>query len=82
MYGRVASGWEIANGKMTVSIEVPPNTIASVRLPNAKLEEVSEGGKPLEGRTEISRPRQSQGAVVLEVGSGKYVFESVYPGTK
>jgi len=82
MYGRVSSGWEIANGKMTVSIEVPPNTTASVRLPNAKLDEVSEGGKPLEGRTNISRARQMQDAVVLEVGSGKYVFESVYPGTK
>jgi alpha-L-rhamnosidase len=82
MYGRVASGWEIANGKMTVSIEVPPNTMASVRLPNARLEDVSEGGKPLEGRTDISRTRQTQGAVLLEVGSGKYVFESVYPGTK
>jgi len=82
MYGRVASGWGIAHGKMTVSIEVPPNTTASVRLPNAKLEEVSEGGKPLEGRTDISRTRQMQDAVVLEVGSGKYVFESAYPGTK
>ena len=82
MYGRVASGWEIAKGKMTVSIEVPPNTTASVRLPNAKLDEVSEGGTPLKGRTDISRARQMQDAVVLEVGSGKYVFESLYPGTK
>jgi alpha-L-rhamnosidase len=74
----VASAWEIANGKMTVKIEVPANTTATVRLPRAKLEEVSEGGKPLTGRADISRAKQTEDAVVLEVGSGKYVFESVY----
>jgi alpha-L-rhamnosidase len=82
MYGPVASSWEIADGKMTLKIEVPANTTATVRLPNAKLAEVSEGGKPVEGRTGISRTRQIQDAVVLEVGSGKYLFESAYPGTK
>ena len=82
MYGLVASGWEIADGKMTVKIEVPANTTATVRLPKAKLEDVSEGGKPLAGRAEIARVRQSEDTVVVEVGSGRYVFESVYRGTK
>ncbi|MHB8503900.1 MAG: glycoside hydrolase family 78 protein [Candidatus Acidiferrales bacterium] len=82
MYGRVASGWDIADGNLTMKIEVPANTTATVRLPNAKLEEVSEGGKPLEGRADISRARQAEGAVLLDVGSGKYVFESAYRGTK
>jgi alpha-L-rhamnosidase len=82
MYGLVASSWEIGDGKMTLKIEVPANTTATVRLSNAKLAEVSERGKPLEGRTGISRTRQIQDAVVLEVGSGKYLFESAYPGTK
>jgi alpha-L-rhamnosidase len=78
MYGRVASAWEIAGGKLTVNIEVPVNTTARVRLPNARLEEVSEGGKALTGRSEISNPRQVGDATVVEVGSGKYIFESAY----
>ena len=82
MYGLVASGWEIADGKMTVKIEVPANTTATVRLPKAKLEDVSEGGKPLAGRGDISKAQQADDGIVLEVGSGKYVFESVYRGTK
>jgi alpha-L-rhamnosidase len=82
MYGRVASGWEIADGKMILKIEVPANTTATVRVPHAKLEEVSEGGKPLAGRSDISKPRQAEDAVVLEVGSGNYVFESAYRSTK
>ena len=82
MYGHVAAGWEIADGKMTLRIEVPANTAATVRLPKAKLEEVSEGGKPLADRPDIPRAQQTEDAVVLEVGSGKYVFESVFRGTK
>jgi alpha-L-rhamnosidase len=82
MYGLVASGWKIADGKMTVKIRVPANTTATVRLPNAKLEEVSEGGKPLAGRADISRAQQTGDAVVMEVGSGEYVFESGYRRTK
>ncbi len=76
MYGRVASGWEIADGKITMRIDVPANTTATVRLPKAKLEEVSEGGKPLAGRADISGARQAGDAVVLDVGSGKYAFVS------
>jgi alpha-L-rhamnosidase len=76
MYGHVAAGWEIADGKLTVRIEVPANTMATVRLPKAKLEEVSEEGKPVAGRAEISRARQAGDAVALEVGSGKYEFVS------
>jgi alpha-L-rhamnosidase len=82
MYGRVASGWEIAGGKMVLKIEVPANTTATVRVPKAKLEEVSEGGKPLTGREDVSKAQQAEDAVVVEVGSGKYVFESSYRATK
>ena len=81
-YGLVASDWEIADGKLTLKVEVPANTTATVRLPNAKLEEVSEGGKPLAGRTDISKARQAEDAVALDVGSGKYVFGSAYRATK
>jgi alpha-L-rhamnosidase len=76
MYGRVASGWKIADGKMTLSIEVPTNTTATVRLPNAKLEETTEGQKALSGRSDLRDARQARDAVLVEVGSGSYVFES------
>jgi alpha-L-rhamnosidase len=74
MYGRVASGWELKDGKMTLTVEVPANTTATVRLPKAKLEQVMESGKPLQSSAGVSRPRQSDDAVVVEVGSGSYVF--------
>ena len=74
MYGRVASGWEQKDGKMTLNVEVPANTTATVRLPKANLEEVTESGKPLQSTPGISGRRQSDDAVVVEVGSGSYVF--------
>jgi alpha-L-rhamnosidase len=82
MYGLVASGWEIADGKMILKIEVPANTTATVRVPGAKLESVTDEGKSLVGLSDILKPRQDGDAVVVEVGSGKYVFESVYRATK
>jgi alpha-L-rhamnosidase len=82
MYGLVASGWAIADGKMILKIEVPANTTATVRVPKAKLEEVSEGGKPLTGRAGVTKAQQAEDAVVVEVGSGKYVFGSSYRVTK
>ena len=78
VYGPVASGWKIADGKLMLSVEVPPNTTATVRLPEAKLDEISEGGKALAGRTEFSGAKKDGDAVVVEVGSGAYVFESAY----
>jgi alpha-L-rhamnosidase len=34
MYGRVASDWKVDGNKMTLQIEIPPNTSATVLLPN------------------------------------------------
>jgi alpha-L-rhamnosidase len=61
-------------------VAVPPNTTATVRLPGAQLDEVSEGGKTLAGRAEFSAPRQDGDSAVIDIGSGTYVFESPYQG--
>jgi hypothetical protein len=46
------------------------------------LEDVREGGKALAGRSDIFKARQVEDAVVLEVGSGEYTFESACSRTK
>jgi len=78
MFGRVASSWELKDGKMTLRVEVPANATASVRLPKAKLEQVTENGKPLQSGLGISAARQSDDAVFAEIGSGIYVFDFTY----
>ena len=80
MYGQVASMWKVADDKFTLNIEVPPNATATVRLPKAKLERVTEERKPVAGRTDLLGARQVGDAVLVDVGSGKYVFESSLTG--
>jgi alpha-L-rhamnosidase len=43
VYGKVSSGWQIADGKLKLKVEVPPNATATVSLPGAKTEEVGSG---------------------------------------
>lgn len=78
VYGRVSSGWKIDAGKLALNVEVPPNTTATVRVPGAKLADLTEGGQPISARAEFSAAKQVGDAVVLEVGSGSYTFESPY----
>ena len=76
IYGRVASDWRIADNKFTLNVEVPPNTTATVRLPRAKLEQTTEGQKSVAGRADLLGARQAGDTVLVDVGSGTYVFES------
>ncbi|HEV2399480.1 MAG TPA: glycoside hydrolase family 78 protein [Candidatus Sulfotelmatobacter sp.] len=71
MYGQVASSWEIKDAKMTMDVEVPANTTATVRLPGARVEDVMESGKALQAGSNV---QQEDGAVLTEIGSGKYEF--------
>ena len=73
MYGKVSSDWQVKDGQFNLAIEIPANTRATVRLPKAALEKVTEGGK---APTNV-RSRQDGSDVVVEVGSGKYLF--AYP---
>jgi alpha-L-rhamnosidase len=76
-YGKAASGWERSETRMRVEAVVPPNTRATVRLPDAIATQVLEGGAPLAAASGIRGVRQLAGATVCEAGSGQYLFE--YP---
>jgi alpha-L-rhamnosidase len=76
MYGKVAAGWNITAGRMTLTVDVPPNASATVLLPDSTLSAVTEDGKPLANRDGMKNVRQSGNTVVVDVGSGSYVFET------
>jgi alpha-L-rhamnosidase len=73
-YGRAASHWTKTASGFDLSVDVPPNTTATVRVPNAKLEAVTEGGKPIQGLDGVTASRQDGETAVVEVGSGQYRF--------
>jgi alpha-L-rhamnosidase len=43
LYGRASSAWEIKDGQFGLDAEVPPNTTATVRLPDGSTREVGSG---------------------------------------
>jgi len=74
MYGIVGSEWEISDGLFNYHVIVPPNTHATVTLPNAVLEDVRENGKEMENVTGIKDVQQDGNSVSVELGSGTYRF--------
>ena len=74
LYGDAASGWSLANGKLTVSATVPPNAHGTVRLPAATLADVTEGGVAVAKAAGVTKAAQDGDDVVIEVGSGRYEF--------
>ena len=73
-YGSAASGWTLTDGRMKLTVRVPPNTTATVRLPGATLAGVTEGARAAATAAGVSSATQSGADVVLEVGSGEYAF--------
>ena len=73
-YGEIESAWHKQNGRFNWEIEVPPNTTATVYVPAASADAVTESGKPLAKVKGVKLLRVEAGRVVLEVGSGEYHF--------
>jgi alpha-L-rhamnosidase len=72
-YGKIASGWEVKDGHLIIRVSIPANTRAVITLPRATIAGVTESGKPL--IIQFPSAKQDGKNVVLESGSGEYVFE-------
>ena len=62
------------NGKLTMDIEIPVNTSASIFVPAAAASNILENGKPLPGVSDIKVLGTEGGYIILSAGSGKYHF--------
>ena len=69
VYGRIVSDWKgTPAGPFSLRVTIPANTTAKVFLPTFAGARVTDGGKPVETRSE-------DGASVVQVGSGTHHFE-------
>jgi alpha-L-rhamnosidase len=74
IHGRIATEWRRGRGQFELAVTVPPNTAATVYLPAAGAERITEGGKPLKSVKEVRLLRMEGDRAVLAVGSGSYRF--------
>jgi alpha-L-rhamnosidase len=73
MYGTIVSGWEIKEGTLSMEVEIPANTSASIHIPG-RPEEISINGKSL-ADTDLD-VESSNGETVLKTGSGSYHIQA------
>ena len=73
-YGKLSSRWEIIGETLRLQVEIPPNTSATVYVPAAQGEGVTEGGLPAAGAPGVEAVGWENGAAVYRVGSGSYQF--------
>jgi alpha-L-rhamnosidase len=73
-YGPVSSEWTLTKDVFRLVVEVPPNTRATIRLPWAKLEQISTDSVQLQDHVPVSAASQEADALDLELGSGRYTF--------
>jgi alpha-L-rhamnosidase len=72
--GTVSSSWKKEAGNLTIKIEVPFNTLATVHIPASKNVEIFENGIPLKNADGIEFVKYSNGVHQIKVPSGNYVF--------
>ena len=73
-YGKVASAWELKNDRFELMVEIPANAHATIRLPEATPDKVTESGKPLSMGDGVMGVNRDGDAVIVQVGSGRYTF--------
>lgn len=74
-YGKVANSWKVTDGKLSMEVEIPANTTATVFIPAENANTLKENGKDLSQANDV-KVKGTEGAyVVLELGSGVYHFE-------
>ena len=73
-YGTLSCAWQVKGSDLTMDIEIPANTTATVFVPADDEADIFEGGKALPLVKDIQVSRKETGYVVLKVGSGKYYF--------
>jgi len=76
-YGKIISDWKIVNGMFIISVTIPPNSSAEIKLPHSNLSQVREKNVIIKKGDGINEIQQENENVLIKLGSGNYEF--TYP---
>jgi len=74
--GRISSEWRQAKSRFELNVTIPANTTATVHVPAASADQITESGKPLAKAKGVRFLRMEGSTAALAVGSGQYKFSS------
>ena len=74
IHGRIVSEWTLKDGRFELETTIPANTTATVFLPAASADQITEGGQPLAQAAGVQFLRMEAGRAVLAIASGTYAF--------
>ncbi len=73
-YGQIRAAWQRGEDQLRYAVELPPNTSGRVFLPRVRPGTARVNGETLE-QAHLSFAVQRTGGLVIQVGSGAWVFE-------
>ncbi|MGX7671461.1 family 78 glycoside hydrolase catalytic domain [Plantactinospora sp. DSM 117369] len=78
--GRVACGWSVEEGRITVTATVPPGSTALLEIPTSDPDSVRADGAPVAGRPGVLGVEPAAVGVALRLASGRYTVSAAAPG--
>jgi len=79
IHGQIVSDWKIKDGKFHLHVVVPPNTTATVCIPDARLDNVRESDGAATKADGVVSSSQTGTSATFEVTPGEYDFTSPSP---
>jgi alpha-L-rhamnosidase len=77
IYGAIVSNWSLDNQRvLTLHVEVPPNTTATLLLPTISGNTVTESGRPLSNAVGVRQIAAQNNELTLDLQPGVYEFKS------
>ncbi len=73
-YGKLSNSWKVENGQVSMDVEIPVNTTATVYIPSTDAGTIKESGKVLSQVSNIKINAAADGYTPVELGSGQYHF--------
>lgn len=73
-YGLISSEWKKSENAFELTIQIPPNTNATIYLPTTKQSKITEGNTPMSKNKDITFKGFEKDRAIIHIGSGTYQF--------